>query len=99
MNRSSTRSILRAAAASVILSTTLIFAQQRVGDDGRALDANPRVGSGGYNSGPIRDTLRVNPNNIVTGNVTGGREFRGHVPYTDPREFRGTVGGLDVDRF
>jgi tetratricopeptide (TPR) repeat protein len=99
MNRSTMRRILGAAAAAVLFANGLSFAQQRVGDDGRALDANNRVGSGGYNSGPIRDTLRLNPNNIVTGNVTGGREFRGHVPYTDPREFRGGVAGEDFDRF
>jgi hypothetical protein len=98
MNRSSTRSILGAAVAAVLFTTGLTFAQQRVGDEGRALDANPRVGSGGYNTGPIRDNYRYNPNNVITGNVTGGREFRGHVPYTDPREFRGNVAGQDSDR-
>jgi len=75
--------------------------QYRVGDDGRALDANNRVGSGGLNEGGARMPYGYGAlgNNIVTGNVTGGREFRGFVPYTDPRAFRGpTAGGLS-DRF
>ena len=38
-------------------------------------------------------------NNLVTGNVTGGRQFRGDVGYTDPRSFRGAVGGSEFDAF
>ena len=91
--------IIKTAAAAVLLVSPFTFAQQRVGDEGRALDANNRVGSGGYNSGGITGNLIPSGNNIVTGNVTGGREFRGGVPYTDPREFRGNVGGQDFDRF
>jgi hypothetical protein len=90
--------ILNAAAAAVLLITPTLFAQQRVGEEGRALDANNRIGSGGYNSGGITGNM-ITGNNIVTGNVTGGREFRGNVPYTDQREFRGNVGAQDMDRF
>src|SRR4051812_44637221 len=94
-----TRWMIKTAAAAVLLITPLSFAQQRVGEEGRALDANNRVGSGGYNSGPITGNLLLNGNNIVTGNVTGGREFRGNVPYTNQYEFRGPVAGQDFDRF
>jgi tetratricopeptide (TPR) repeat protein len=94
-----TRWILKSAAAAVLLVSPPALAQQRAGNDGRALDANNRIDSGGYNSGGIPGNLVVNGNNIVTGNVTGGREFRGNVPYTDQREFRGTVGGQEFDRF
>ncbi|HEV8605717.1 MAG TPA: tetratricopeptide repeat protein [Tepidisphaeraceae bacterium] len=94
-----TRWIIKSAATAVLLVSPLALAQQRVGNDGRALDANNRIDSGGYNSGGIPGNLVVNGNNIVTGNVTGGREFRGNVPYTDQREFRGNVGGQDFDRF
>ena len=70
-------------------------------DDGRALDANPRAGSGGQNdAGPNRAGPAVTGNQIITGNVTGGRQFRGPVPYTDPGNFRGiTAGSLSSDRF
>src|SRR5882672_1241105 len=99
MIRSSlTRSILATAAGAVLFTSAFAIAQQRVGNDGRALDANPRIDSGGYNSGGIPGNMVVNGNQIVTGNVTGGAQFRGFVPYTDAREFRGNVGGQDFDR-
>jgi tetratricopeptide (TPR) repeat protein len=65
--------------------------------DGRALDANNRVGSGGYNEG--RDIVQPSGNQIVTGNVTAGREFRGPVPYSDPNVFAGPSGTDSTDRF
>jgi tetratricopeptide (TPR) repeat protein len=74
-------------------------AQQRVGNDGRAMDANNRLGSGGVNSGGQRYPVGVTGNQVVTGNVTAGREFRGFVPYTDPFAFRGRVAGVQTDDF
>ena len=56
-------------------------------DNGRALDANPRAGSNGENdtsAGPGRTNPLVTGNQIITGNVTAGRQFRGPVGYTDP---------------
>src|SRR5689334_19408617 len=61
-------------------------------DNGRALDANPRAGSGGQNDGGSpagRNNPLVTGNQIITGNVTAGRQFRGPVGYSDPSEFRG----------
>lgn len=103
MKSKQTRSILAAAAlasvpALIALTASPAPAQHRVGDDGHALDANNRIGSGGYNRG--RDVpYRVSGNQIVTGNVTGGREFRGPVGYTDPQAFRGPTAGNPSDRF
>lgn len=71
-------------------------AQNALGD-GRALEANPLQGSGGRNS-PGRD-LRAEialRNAIVTGNVGGGRSFRGNVGYTATDDFRGTLGSNDL---
>jgi hypothetical protein len=45
-------------------------------NDGRALDANNRIGSGGYNGGPSQSSA-VSGNQIANGNVTGGFAFRG----------------------
>jgi tetratricopeptide (TPR) repeat protein len=73
--------------------------QQRVGGDGRALDANNRVGSGGINEPGYGGPPGVTGNQIVTGNVTGGQQFRGAVPYTDPFAFRGQTAGIQSDRF
>src|SRR4051812_28525790 len=66
-------------------------AQYRVNTAGRALDANNRIGSGGQNpaDGANRTGNMVSGNDIVLGNVTGGKQFRGGVPYSDPTEFRG----------
>jgi hypothetical protein len=69
-------------------------------DDGRALDANPRSGSGGQNeTARDRTGQAVTGNQIITGNVTGGRQFRGPVPYSDPGDFRGVTSSLTSDRF
>lgn len=93
-----------AAAAGMLalaVSAGVAGAQQRI-DTGRALDANTRLGSGGYNTGRDLSNPALNNavnNSLVTGNVTGGREFRGDVGYTDPRAFRGSLSGGGVDRF
>lgn len=63
---------------------------------GNALDANLRVGSGGRNVRPraFSDELAFR-NAIVTGNVPGGKGFRGEVGYTAPLDFRGATGAND----
>lgn len=76
----------------------LLHAQFQV-DNGRANDANNRIGSGGYNSGGVPAPETVGGNQIVTGNVTGGRSFRGDPGYSSAREFRGVTSGDASDRF
>ena len=61
------------------------------------VDASNRIGSGGYNyQQGFRQDMRTNgnylQNNLITGNITGGKEFRGSVPYAVPDAFRGNVG-------
>src|SRR5947199_3356869 len=92
---------LAAAVAAVPLLAAALpaRAQYPVQNDGRARDANNRIGSGGYNdAGGIR-TPTVTGNQIVNGNVTNGKEFHGSVPYTDARSFRGATSGGLSDRF
>src|SRR3954470_7249640 len=76
-------------------------AQYRVGDDGRANDANNRLGSGGYNQ--ARDASQrpysSNGNQIVTGNSTGLSYFHGNVGYTDPNELRSASASAASDHF
>ena len=57
---------------------------------GSALDRNLQHGSGGRNTGPVQEDLRAR-NLVVTGNVAGGRGFRGDVGYTADRDFRGST--------
>lgn len=86
-------------AMTVAIAAGAASAQQRIDTSGRALDANNRLGSGGFNS-PRESYTPINAGNaLVTGNVTGGAEFRGSVPYGDPRAFRGTLAGAGIDRF
>ena len=75
-------------------------AQVATGNDGRALDANNRVGSGGMNDrGGGGTPGGVTPNNIVYGNVTGGKGFRGPVAERDASAFFGPTSGGISDRF
>jgi len=67
---------------------------------GNALDANPLQGSGGSN--PLtRDwnSEIAYRNAIVTGNVGGGREFRGNLGYSGISDFRGALGSDLVYNF
>ncbi|HMB94578.1 MAG TPA: hypothetical protein VKK61_00925 [Tepidisphaeraceae bacterium] len=90
-----------AAAATMALSGSAM-AQYRIGGDGRALDANNRIGSGGVNdstpSGP-QTPYGTLGNDIVTGNVTGGRGFRGFVPYAASTAFHERLPGELTDQF
>jgi hypothetical protein len=67
---------------------------------GHALDNNLRVGSGGWNDAGrnFRAELAFR-NAIVTGNVGGGREFRGSVGYTATDDFRGFLGSNQSFQF
>lgn len=67
---------------------------------GRALDANLQQGAGGFNA-PVANfqqelALR---NAIVTGNVAGGKAFRGDIGYTAADDFRGDTGSDDLFEF
>lgn len=100
-----TRTILLAAVAAALPVFTFSLpasAQTRVNQDGHALDANTRVGSDGSNTsrnGQDRRGQTYTGNQVVTGNVSGARAFRGPVGYRDANEFSGPVAGLQTDRF
>ncbi|MEM8875951.1 MAG: hypothetical protein AAGD32_17025 [Planctomycetota bacterium] len=71
-------------------------AQLRV-DNSRITDANPRVGDGGFNgrlTNPFDNRLA---NDLVVGNVTGGRLFQGFVAFSDERGFRASTTALVSD--
>jgi len=56
--------------------------------DGRALDRNPGLGTGGFNAGGGRFDYGLGANSIVTGNVTGLGGFKGFSPIVDSNRFR-----------
>ncbi len=101
------RLLLTAALGALLAVPTLATAQQRVGQDGHANDANNQLGSGGYNTPAARPPDLVNGyrnnnaynNDVVFGNVSNGRAFTGSLPYSDPRLFQGNVAGSQVDTF
>lgn len=101
MKHSRKRWLILATAIGAISSAGMSAnAQVRVQQDGRAQDANARVGSGGFNETVGRSTANlVTPNDIVYGNVTGNRGFRGPLAERDPRAFTGPIGGRFDDVF
>jgi len=98
MTKSIKRSLILAAAASAVSIgvATSAQAQYRL-NTGRANDANNRVGGGGIN--PENTKVNVTANDIVYGNVTGGKEFHGRVESGDPKAFRGNLGERPSDNF
>lgn len=100
--RSTRRSAVLIGAASIVLlagSAGTASAQYALGD-GRALDANPMRGGTGFNTrGSSMATELAYRNALVTGNVGGGRQFRGSVGYTAPDDFRGFTGSDSIFRF
>ena len=79
--------------AVIALLATLAAGQRGPGDrriqQGNALDANPGLGSSGYNSGNKGAGQTINSQLYVSGRTSGLTGFRGSVPYYPP-------GGLQV---
>lgn len=99
MNRTAKSRLFLAVAGSLALTSVVpALAQVRVEGGGRAADANTRVGSSGYNDRVGGGTI-VSPNQIVYGNVTGGKQFTGPVGERDPGAFTGPIPGRGFDRF
>lgn len=97
-HRQTQRLITLAACLLTCCATGNVCAQYAVGD-GHALDAN-FSSQGRYNQSRSSYLLITRLNDsIVTGNVGGGREFRGDVGYTASFEFRDSLGSNDLYRF
>jgi hypothetical protein len=88
----------RFAIMTILLLTVSTWTQAQVRQN--VLDASPQVGTGGYNQ-PAR-TFQPAPgfgNLYITGNVTGGKQFQGFVPYSDPTQFQGRLGSSALSSF
>src|SRR5688572_9209016 len=104
-----TKWILLAAIAAVPVAGVSMPASGQYQNDqrGNALDANRRIGDDRSNdvARSYRFDNRVSPiqrptgNQIVTGNVTGNRQFRGPAGYVSEREFRGSTASDPSDNF
>jgi hypothetical protein len=81
----------------LIASATTASGQMRAGSDGRALDASPQVG---VTSNRLENQVDYQArNNLITGNVADGFNFRDEVGYTAPGQFQGVLGSDDLFRF
>src|SRR5438876_11798701 len=89
----------------VVLLVSAIFVptawpQGRI-NNGNALDANNRIGSGGYNAGGNQNRgpyVGYTATDVINGNVTGAKTFRGFVPYRDTGAFTVPPAGNQGDR-
>jgi hypothetical protein len=77
---------LSVAALSAAVSTPVSAQVQQI-PQGRALDANPQVGSGGSNQ-PVPGYVPINGNAIIEGNVAGLARFHGTVGTSSPYTFQ-----------
>ncbi|MHC4693477.1 MAG: tetratricopeptide repeat protein [Planctomycetota bacterium] len=61
----------------------------------------PTVPQSSYQSGlfPSPNPINTTGNNVITGNVGGGKHFRGLVPYNAISDFRGIVPSTRTDSF
>ena len=97
MKRSFEKMLIGAAVAAASMVAAPAMGQLRAAQDGHAIDASNRVGSGGYN-----DTVSsggITQNNIIYGNVTGGIGFSGPLREADPGAFEGPTAGRLFDNF
>lgn len=89
---------------SMVVGVTVVLAAagsagaQNALGSGDILDANPIVGSGGGNLPSQIEDFR-DRNLLITGNVVGGRGFRGTVGYVAERDFRGDLAADTLFQF
>jgi len=83
----------------VLVLATDVRAQQYTSQQGHLLDANPRLGSFGWNTSARLDALIPRADHYITGNVTGGARFQGLVPYRSTNEFSGALGTAGLSDF
>lgn len=82
-----------------MLFVAVASAQQAANNGGgRALDANQQVGTGGYNAPSGQVDYRAR-NDLITGDVQGGRQFQDSVGYGAPGAFGDGVGSNDLFRY
>lgn len=77
--------------------TPTALAQNALGS-GNALDANTGINTRGKNANTPKTDFRAR-NQLVTGNVVGGRGFRGTVGYRAAGDFTGELGANDLFDF
>ena len=94
-----------ASVAAVLCLSLLSFASEVRASYGSSLAISP-VGSptmppSGYEGGPVANPnpMDSSSNSVMTGNVLGGKHFRGPMPYDSPTSFQATLGSTRLDSF
>lgn len=101
LRRTGTRFDVRAVALALIVLAvfaTAVNAQQYIGQNGRLLDANSQIGSGGFNATRTVSPL-LSANAIATGNVGRGFSLRSTAPIRSPYTFRANLGSASLSGF
>lgn len=91
------QTVSTAALLTAALAIAPAQAQTRV-QNGSAHDSNQQVGSGGYNQAGEQVDYRAR-NLLITGNVAGGRAFRGSINYSSDGSFQGSLGSDSLFNF
>lgn len=73
--------------------------QTNASRDGRALDANPGVGTGGLNQPGPRTDPGGYAGAVISGNVTGLARFQGYSPVLSSNQFRATLPSSALSGF
>ncbi|MCE9590685.1 MAG: hypothetical protein K8S99_09200 [Planctomycetes bacterium] len=97
MRRTILRLLMTAAAVAWAGDGKALYAQNAMGD-GRVLDRNLQVGSGGVNPQAAPRTPSIG-NSIVTGNVSGLGYFHGNAGYRAPGELQVNLPSQSLFRF
>lgn len=87
-----------AALAALFCLASVALAQQQIRQDGRLLERNPQVGSGGLNY--VQQAYQPFGGNLTaTGNVRGGFALRSPTAISDPSAFRASLGSSSLSNF
>ena len=68
------------------IAASTAWAQTQLNQNGQAIDASLQTGSSGYNRPSLQQDFRAR-NDLITGNVSGGRAFQDNVGYGSPGSF------------
>jgi hypothetical protein len=90
--------VVAAMALSVAALNAAVFAQVQQIPQGRVLDANPQVGSGGSNT-PVPGYTPINGNAIIEGNVAGLARFHATVGTSSPYTFQQQLPSASLQNF
>jgi tetratricopeptide (TPR) repeat protein len=87
--------------AAVLCSSLLVFASDARASYGTSPVGSPTLPPSSYEGGLITtpNPLDNSSNAVITGNVRGGKQFRGPIPYSSSTSFQAALGSTQLDSF